>query len=105
MGPLSPLELLAGKRILLLGTTGFLAKVMLALLLERFSVAKIVCLVRSTKSKTARERFFEEVLGSEMMDPIKRSFGASFEALIEQQIEVVDGDMSRPNRGARSRTR
>src|SRR5688572_25998221 len=83
---------------------GFLAKVMLALFFERFSVAKIVCLVRSTKSKTAKERFLEEVLGSEMMESLKRSFGGSFDALIDQQIEVVDGDMSKPNLGIDSAT-
>ena len=99
MGPLSPLEILAGRRVLLLGTTGFLAKVMLAMLLERFSVKRIVCLVRATRSKTAAERFRDEVLGSEMMEPIRRSFGSSFEALIEQQIEVIEGDLSHPNLG------
>ena len=79
---LSPLEAFAQKHILITGTTGFLAKVMLAMLLERFSVGKIYCLVRAQKSKSARERFYDEVLGSEMMEPIQRRFGPSFRAYI-----------------------
>lgn len=97
--PLSPLDSLAGKQVLLLGTTGFLAKVMLAMLLERFSVKRIFCLVRSTKSKTSQERLLDEVLGSEMMDPIRERFGDSFEALVKEQVEAVDGDLTKPNLG------
>lgn len=97
---LSPSELLAGKNLLLLGTTGFLAKVMLSMMLERFALGKIYCLVRSQRSKTARERFVDEVLGSEMMEPLRRAFGPSFDAYIDEKVQVVDGDASKPNLGA-----
>lgn len=97
--PLSPSELLAGKNILLLGTTGFLAKVMLSMMLERFALGKIYCLVRSQRSKTARERFFDEVAGSEMMEPLRRAFGPSFDVYLQEKIRVVDGDASKPNLG------
>jgi long-chain acyl-CoA synthetase len=99
-GPkLSPVELLAGKRVLLIGTTGFLAKVTLAMLLERFSVAKIYCLIRSTASKSAEDRLYTEVLASDMMVPLKKSFGDTFDAYIHAQIEAVAGDITKPNLG------
>ncbi|MEO1335435.1 MAG: SDR family oxidoreductase, partial [Myxococcota bacterium] len=56
LAALSPLDALAGKHILLLGTTGFLAKIVLAMLLERFSVGRIYCAIRGTRSKTPEDR-------------------------------------------------
>jgi long-chain acyl-CoA synthetase len=93
-GSLSPLEALSGRDILLLGSTGFLAKVMLSMLLERFSARRVYCLVRPTKSLSADDRFRDEVLGSEMMAPLRRRFGASFDALVAHQVEVLAGDLS-----------
>jgi long-chain acyl-CoA synthetase len=99
-GPeLSPLRELGGKNVLLIGTTGFLAKVMLAMLLERFSVKKIYCLIRQTPSKSAEDRLFGEVLGSDLMLPLKRSFGDSFDAYVHAQVGAVAGDISKPNLG------
>lgn len=95
----SPLEALAGKHVLLIGTTGFLAKVMLSMLLERFAVGRISCLVRPQRSKSSRERFFDEVMGSEMMAPLKKSFGPSFDAYLHEKLEVLSGDISEANLG------
>jgi long-chain acyl-CoA synthetase len=97
--PLSPLEAFAGKHVLLIGTTGFLAKVTLAMLLERFSPARIYCLIRSTPSKTAEQRFYEEVMSSELMDPLRKSFGEAFDGYVRAQIEPIAGDISRENLG------
>ncbi|MFO0728354.1 MAG: AMP-binding protein [Myxococcota bacterium] len=96
---LSPLEALANQNILITGTTGFLAKVMLAMLIERFSIGKLYCLVRAQKSKSARERFFDEVVGSEMMEPIQKRFGPSFRAYLDEKVEVLTGDISQPQLG------
>lgn len=97
--PLSPLETLAGKNILILGTTGFLAKVILGMLLERFSVGRIYCAIRATRSKTPADRFFGEVLTSEMMDPIRERFGETFDAFVREQVVPVDGDLAHDNLG------
>ncbi|MCB9649220.1 MAG: AMP-binding protein [Deltaproteobacteria bacterium] len=102
---LSPLETLAGKHILILGTTGFLAKIVLSMLLERFSVGRIYVMIRATRSKSAEDRFWDEVMGSEMMDPLKRSFGDSFESYVRQQVEPVAGDLSEPGLGVDEATR
>jgi len=95
----SPLTTLAGQNLLITGTTGFLAKVMLAMLLERFSCKKIYLLVRPQRSKSARERFWDEVMGSEMMEPIAKAFGPSWRAYVDEKIEVIGGDISSKSLG------
>ncbi len=96
---LSPLEALSGKHILLLGTTGFLAKIVLAMLLERFSVGRIYCAIRGTRSMTPEDRLWKEVLGSEMMKPLRERFGPSFDAYVKQTVEVVPGDLGQDDLG------
>jgi long-chain acyl-CoA synthetase len=96
---LSPLESLADTEVLLLGTTGFLAKVMLSLLLERFRPRRIHCLVRPTRSLSAEDRFRDEVLGSEMFDPLRARFGPAFDALVASQVRVVPGDLAKDGLG------
>ncbi|MEM1025326.1 MAG: AMP-binding protein [Myxococcota bacterium] len=96
---LSPLEALSDRHVVLLGTTGFLAKVMLSLLLERFSCRRITCVIRSTRSLSAADRFRDEVLASPLFDPLRRRFGDSFDALVQHQVQVVAGDISKPDLG------
>lgn len=96
---LSPVDALAGRRVLLLGTTGFLAKVMLSMLLERFGPARIYCMIRGTRSKSPRDRLFDEVLSSEMMAPLRERFGRAFEAVVDAQLEALPGDLSKANLG------
>ena len=51
-----------GKHILLIGTTGFVGKVALSMLLHRYpDVGKVYCLVRPGAGNTADERFFKKV--------------------------------------------
>ncbi len=92
-GSFSPLKSLTGRSVLLLGTTGFLGKVVLAMLLERFSVRRLHCIVRSTRSQSAADRFRAEVLGSDMMKPLRARFADSFDAWVEEQVEVHDGGL------------
>ena len=55
-------EILRGKHILLIGTTGFVGKVALSMLLHRYpDVGKVFCLVRPGAGNTADERFFSKV--------------------------------------------
>ena len=84
---------------MIIGTTGFLAKVMLSMLLERFSLGKIFCLIRAQRSRSAEDRFFEDVMGSEMMEPFRQKFGVSYEAHLREKIVVMAGDISRDQLG------
>jgi long-chain acyl-CoA synthetase len=95
----SPLSVLGGKNLLIIGTTGFLAKVMLSMLIERFSLNKIFCLIRAQRSRSAEDRFWEDVIGSEMMEPVRQKLGVSFESNLKEKIEIFAGDISQPQLG------
>lgn len=96
---LSPLVALSDQHVVLVGTTGFLAKVMLSLLLERFSCRRITCVIRATRSLRAEDRFRDEVLASPLFEPLRQRFGESFDALVRHQVKVVAGDISKPDLG------
>lgn len=97
--PLSPLEALAGKRILILGATGFLAKIVLALLLERYSVGRIYVAIRGTSSRTPEDRLWNEVLSSEAIQPLREAFGPTFDSYVRELVEPISGDLGQENLG------
>lgn len=86
-----------GKRILLIGTTGFVGKVALSMLLDRYpEVGKIYCLVRPGAGNTADERFYKKVAGSEAFRPLRAKYGDGLTAFLESKIEAIPGDIGRP---------
>ncbi|MBP9087141.1 MAG: SDR family oxidoreductase, partial [Kofleriaceae bacterium] len=71
---------LAGKTILLIGTTGFVGKVALSMLLHRYpQVGRIYCLVRPGAGNTAEQRFYRKVASSEAFDPLRAVHGDNYE--------------------------
>ncbi|HEY5938701.1 MAG TPA: SDR family oxidoreductase, partial [Kofleriaceae bacterium] len=90
-------EILRGKNILLIGTTGFVGKVALSMLLHRYpDVARVYCLVRPGAGNTADERFFKKVAPSEAFDPLRDVHGDGYEAFMRAKIVAVPGDIGRP---------
>ena len=72
-------EILRGKHILLIGTTGFVGKVALSMLLHRYpEVGRVYCLVRPGAGNTAEERFYKKVAVSEAFDPLRDVHGAGY---------------------------
>ena len=87
----------AGKNILLVGTTGFVGKVALSMLLHRYpQVGRVYCLVRPGAGNTADERFYRKVAVSEAFDPLREVHGAGFEAFLRSKIVAIAGDIGRP---------
>src|SRR5262245_19555081 len=71
LGDFSPLETLRGKEILLTGSTGFVGKVLLSMLLRyQPSVGHVHCVIRRGKGKDVRTRFRDEVLSSPVLAPV-----------------------------------
>jgi fatty acyl-CoA reductase len=94
-GPASIVEKLSGKRILLTGVTGFLAQVVFERLLADFPDTRIVLLVRSQTGASSRERV-EYMLRKPAFDTLKERIGAdSLVKLLDERVEVVDGDFGR----------
>src|SRR5919109_1483870 len=64
-GEISALDAFADKTILLLGGTGFVGKVLLAMILDRFPELKhLVVQVRRKKNISGEQRFYSDVLQS-----------------------------------------
>ena len=83
--------------ILLTGPTGFLGKVLLALLVERYPELKqLHVLVRARGDRTAEERFSREVLTSPPLKDIVARRGPDF---LREKITVWPGDAAEPDCG------
>ncbi len=86
-----------GKNILLIGTTGFVGKVALSMLLDRYpDVARVYCLVRPGAGNTADERFYKKVATSETFLPLREKYGDGLQGFLESKIVAIPGDIGRP---------
>jgi long-chain acyl-CoA synthetase len=88
---------LEGKNILLIGTTGFVGKVALSMLLHRYpGVRRVYCLVRPGAGNTADERFYKKVASAEPFNPLREVHGDRFEEFLRSKIVAIPGDIGRP---------
>jgi len=91
---------LTGKRVMLIGVTGFIGKVWLAnLLLDLPAIARIYLLVRRQKSNPAEARFEKMVEDSPVFDPLFDRYSAGLADFLRDKIEVVEGDVTQPGLG------
>lgn len=88
---------LAGRQILLTGGNGFLGKVLLALLLDRYpDIGQVHLLIRPKRDQTAEQRFETDVLDSPPFAPLLTARGRAF---FRDKITVWAGDAAQPNAG------
>ncbi len=91
---------LRGKSILLIGVTGFIAKVWLVqLLTELPEIGKIYLLIRRNRTTTAARRFEKIAEESPVFGPLHDRFGEGFGQFLADHVEVVEGDVSKPGLG------
>ncbi|MGZ4732856.1 MAG: SDR family oxidoreductase [Terriglobales bacterium] len=92
--PLSVRRALSGKRIMLIGVTGFIGKVWLAnSLMELPEIGRIYLLIRRQKSNPAARRFEKLVEESPVFDPLYARYGAELSAFLRERVEVIEGDV------------
>lgn len=97
---LSPRAQLAGKHILLSGTTGFLGKVVLSMLLDRYpEVGRVYALIRPGVSDRARDRFDKRVATSPALRPLVERYGDRLGVLLSEKVVPLDGDVTAPGCG------
>jgi long-chain acyl-CoA synthetase len=83
--------------ILLTGGNGFLGKVILAMLLERYPELKhLHVLLRRGRWPSAASRFEAEIMDSPVMEALVRTRGDKF---VREKISIWPGDLSRPSCG------
>ncbi|HEY6002127.1 MAG TPA: AMP-binding protein [Anaeromyxobacter sp.] len=96
-GPLDVGATLAGRTLLVTGATGFVGKVALTLLLDRYpEVGKVFVLVRPGTGGSAEARFFEKVAPSRPFDPLRQRHGDRFDAFLREKCVPLAGDVSDP---------
>src|SRR5580700_9793710 len=99
-GPLAVRETLANRHILLIGVTGFIGKVWLVDLLENVpKIAKITLLIRRNRTKSAQKRFQKIIEESPALETLEGKYGRKLGALLEEKVEVVEGDVGLPGLG------
>jgi long-chain acyl-CoA synthetase len=97
---LSPTEIYRGRKILIIGSTGFLGKVTLSMLLHRFPVVeKVYVTVRARSLEESRTRFWNNVITAPPFDPLRERYGSAFEGFIKDKVEIVGGDIGEDNLG------
>jgi len=103
--PFSVRKALGGKRVMLIGVTGFIGKVWLAnTLMDLPEIGKLCLLIRRQKSSPAQQRFQKMIEESPVFDPLFDKYGDRLGALLAEKIEVVEGDVSQPDVGLDSET-
>src|SRR5215471_9968775 len=94
-GEISAIDAFSNRTMLLLGGTGFVGKVLLAMVLDRFPEMKhLVIQVRPKKRIPGEQRFYSETLQSPPLRPIVEKLGG--ESVIRRKLTVVEGDLDQP---------
>jgi len=103
--PLSVRKAFAGRHFMLIGVTGFIGKVWLVnTLMDVPEIGKIYLLIRSQKTNPAQRRFERLVAESPVFDPLFARYGSGLSEFLAQRVEVVEGDVTRPDLGITQQT-
>lgn len=103
--PLSIRRFFAGKRVLLTGATGFLAKAVMEKILHDLpDIGRIYLLIRPRRKPDgtlipAQERLRDEILRNSAFGRLREQHGEHFEAFCEARITCVSGDLTLPRLG------
>jgi len=95
-------EIYDGRSVFILGSTGFVGKVLLSMLLDRFpQVRRAYVMVRRGSGTDAESRFWKSVVTSPAFNPLRDKHGGAggLAAFLRQKVVVVDGDITEPNLG------
>jgi long-chain acyl-CoA synthetase len=90
-------DTLRGKHVLFAGATGFVGKVALSMLLERFpELGGVHVLVRPGSAGNATERFFQKIAPSEPFQPLRDRYGDGVREFFEKKCTIHSGDVTDP---------
>lgn len=97
---LSPTEIYNGRKVFFIGSTGFVGKVTLSMLLHRFpAVARVYVTVRARSQAESEARFWNSVITAPPFDPVRAAWGNAFEDFIRDKVTIVNGDIGETNLG------
>ena len=97
---LSPTEIYKDRRIFLIGSTGFLGKVTLSMLLHRFpNIGKIYLTVRARSQEESEARFWNNIITAPPFDPLRERYGSALEGFVNDKVIIKGGDIAETNFG------
>jgi long-chain acyl-CoA synthetase len=97
---LSPTEIYKDRKIFLIGSTGFLGKVTLSMLLHRFpNVGKVYLTVRARSQEESENRFWNNIITAPPFDPLRERYGSALEGFVNDKVIVKGGDIAEPDFG------
>src|SRR6267378_2536697 len=100
MDKVSPTEIYQDRNIFLIGSTGFLGKVTLSMLLHSFpNVGRVYVTVRARPQEESEARFWNSVLTAPPFDPLRERYGSALEGFIRDKVVVLGGDIGETNLG------
>ncbi len=94
-------EALAGRRVAVTGSTGFLGTALVERLLRAVPGCEVVLLVRAGRRSTADQRVRRELLRNDAFDRLRDELGGAraLENLAAERVRVLSGDVSRDGLG------
>jgi long-chain acyl-CoA synthetase len=91
---ISPTEIYKNRKIFLIGSTGFLGKVTLSMLLHRFpNIGRVYLTVRARSREESETRFWNNVITAPPFDPLRERYGSALEGFIRDKVVVLGGDI------------
>ena len=95
-----------GKNIFFIGATGFVGKVLLAMLLDRYGdrVGKVWCLLRPPRDgRSPQQRFVSDVVDSPVFEELRKRWKQAdrgdFDAFLQDKLVALGGDLTDDNMG------
>lgn len=97
---LSPTEIYRDRKIFLIGSTGFLGKVTLSMLLHNFpNIGRVYVTVRARSQEESEARFWNSVITAPPFDPLRERYGTALDGFIRDKVAVLGGDIGDANLG------
>ncbi|HEV7473647.1 MAG TPA: AMP-binding protein [Pyrinomonadaceae bacterium] len=97
---LSPTEIFNRRKIFLIGSTGFLGKVTLSMLLHGFpNIGRVYVTVRARSQEESEVRFWNSVITAPPFDPLRERYGSALDGFIRDKVAVLGGDIGETNLG------
>ncbi|MCU1355399.1 MAG: hypothetical protein JWM89_817 [Acidimicrobiales bacterium] len=86
---------LAGKRIAVTGSTGFLGTALVERLIRSVPDCELVLLIRKGRMRTVEQRAQREIFKNNCFDRIREQVGgkAPFDELVARRVTVIEGDV------------
>ncbi|HET7478938.1 MAG TPA: HAD-IB family hydrolase [Rubrobacteraceae bacterium] len=89
-----------GKTIFLTGGTGFLGTALVEKILRSLpDLGRLYLLIRSSREKSAADRFEKDMLGSAAFRGLREKLGDGFEEYVTGKVRVLEGDVHAPSLG------